>query len=160
MFESSQHRIYTQEIRQLYGFPESPVRLHSMCYGSADPPRCPHDRVTPPTTHVTAIFRPPFNEGSRRSLSDLTHVATVLEAAMRRTLLPRVGFREALTNLQQWLLGALVSHTVFDMVDFLLCEIDDIVLDGCRAHRQLPYAHYLSQADQPPSVGDYCRHIC
>jgi hypothetical protein len=63
---------------------------------------------------------------------------------MRKTLLPRVGFREALTHLQQWLLGALVSHTVFDVVDFLLCEIEDTVMDGCRARRQLPYAHYLS----------------
>ena len=74
----------------------------------------------------------------------MTHLAQVLETAMRKTLLPRVGFREALTHLQQWLLGALVSHTVFDMVDFLLCEIEDTMMDRCRAHRQLPYAHYLS----------------
>ena len=32
-------------------------------------------------------------------------------------------------------LGALVSHTVFDVVDFLLCEIEDTVMDGCRARR-------------------------
>ena len=93
---------------------------------------------------MATIFRPPFDEGSRQSLRDMTHLAQVLETAMRKTLLPRVCFREALTHLQQWLLGALVSHTVFDVVDFLLCEIEDIVMDGCRAHRQLPYAHYLS----------------
>jgi hypothetical protein len=28
-------------------------------------------------------------------------------------------------------------------VDFLICEIEDTVLDGLRAQRQLPYAHYL-----------------
>jgi hypothetical protein len=28
-------------------------------------------------------------------------------------------------------------------VDFLICEIEDTVLDGIRARRQLPYAHYL-----------------
>jgi hypothetical protein len=28
-------------------------------------------------------------------------------------------------------------------VDFLICEIEDTVLDGLRARRQLPYAHYL-----------------
>ena len=41
-------------------------------------------------------------------------------------------------------LGALVSHTVFDVVDFLLCEIEDTMMDGCRDCHQLPYAHYLS----------------
>ena len=28
-------------------------------------------------------------------------------------------------------------------MDFLICEIEDTVLDGMRARRQLPYAHYL-----------------
>ena len=120
------------------------MRLHSLCYGTIDPPRCPHGGTQPPVAHVAAIFCPPFDEGSRRSPRDMTRLAQVLEIAMRKTLLPQVGFREALTHLQQWLLGALVSHTVFDVVDFLLCEIEDTVMDGCRAHHQLPYAHYLS----------------
>jgi hypothetical protein len=29
------------------------------------------------------------------------------------------------------------------VVDFLICEIEDTVLDGLFARRQLPYAHYL-----------------
>jgi hypothetical protein len=45
--------------------------------------------------------------------------------------------------IQLWLLGALVSHSEFDVVDFLICEIEDTVLDGLRARRQQPYAHYL-----------------
>jgi hypothetical protein len=40
-------------------------------------------------------------------------------------------------------IGALVSHSEFDVVDFLICEIEDTVLDGLRARRQLPYAQYL-----------------
>ena len=84
---------------------------------------------------MAAIFHLPF---------DMTRLAQTLETAMRKTLLPQVGFREALTHLQQCLLGALVSHTVFDVVDFLLCEIEDTMMDGCRACQQLPYAHYLS----------------
>ena len=39
-------------------------------------------------------------------------------------------------------------HTVFDVVDFLLCEIQDTVMDGCRQRRQLPYAHYMSHIFQ------------
>jgi hypothetical protein len=65
-----------------------------------------------------------------------------------------MGYREATTHIQLWLLGALVSHSEFDVVDFLICEIEDTVLDGIRAHRQLPYAHYLchifAQLIQPP----------
>jgi hypothetical protein len=62
---------------------------------------------------------------------------------MRRMLLPWMGYREAATHIQLWLLGALVSHLEFDVVDFLICEIEDTVLDGLHAWRQLPYAHYL-----------------
>jgi hypothetical protein len=73
---------------------------------------------------------------------------------MRRTLLPQMGYREATSHIQLWLLGALISHSEFDVVDFLICEIEDTVLDGLRARRQLPYAHYLcyifAHLIQPP----------
>jgi hypothetical protein len=39
-----------------------------------------------------------------------------------------MGYREATTHIQLWLLGALISHSEFDIVDFLICEIEDIVL--------------------------------
>jgi hypothetical protein len=52
------------------------------------------------------------------------------------------------------LLGALVSHSEFDVVDFLICEIEDTVLDGLHACRQLSYARYLchifAQLIRPP----------
>ena len=39
-------------------------------------------------------------------------------------------------------------------MDFLICEIEDTILDGLRARRQLPYAHYLchifAQLIRPP----------
>jgi hypothetical protein len=44
-----------------------------------------------------------------------------------------MGYREAATHIQLWLLGALISHLEFDVVDFLICEIEDTVLDGLRA---------------------------
>jgi hypothetical protein len=65
-----------------------------------------------------------------------------------------MGYREATTHIQLWLLGALVSHSEFAVVDFLIFEIEDTVLDGMRARRQLPYAHYLchifAQLIRPP----------
>nr|AGT15933.1 hypothetical protein SHCRBa_010_J05_R_20 [Saccharum hybrid cultivar R570] len=144
MFRGEVYKLLTREIRETFGFVQSETRIHSLCYGTTDPPRRSHGGVCPPATHVAALFRPPFGPESRRTPDDLTPVGRVLNAAMRRTLLPRVGFREALTNMQQWLLGALASHTVFDVADFLLCEIEDAISDGFRMRRQLPYAHYLS----------------
>jgi hypothetical protein len=73
---------------------------------------------------------------------------------MRRTLLPWMGYKEVATHIQLWLLSALISHSEFDVVDFLICEIEDTTLDGLCARRQLPYAHYLchifAQLIQPP----------
>jgi hypothetical protein len=153
-FEREDVTITASQIRQLFGFPESTTRLHSLCYSTSDPPRRPHGGVAPGTAHVTALFRPPFTDGSRRSPADFTTAAKYLYELIRRTLLPRMGYREATTHIQLWLLGALVSHSEFDVVDFLICEIEDTVLDGIRARRQLPYAHYLchifAQLIQPP----------
>jgi hypothetical protein len=153
-FEREDVTITASQILQLFGFPESTTRLHSLCYDTSDPPRRPHGGVAPGTAHVAALFRPPFTDGSRRSPADFTTAAKYLYELIRRTLLPRMGYREATTHIQLWLLGALVSHSEFDVVDFLICEIEDTVLDGIRARRQLPYAHYLchifAQLIQPP----------
>jgi hypothetical protein len=129
-FEREDVTIHASQISQLFGFNESSTRLHSMCYGTSDPSRRPHCGVSPGTTHVAALFRLPFSDGSRRSPADFTTAARFLYQLMRRTLLPRMGYREAATHIQLWLLGALVSHSKFDVVDFLICEIEDTVLDG------------------------------
>jgi hypothetical protein len=114
----------------------------------------PSHGVTPSTAHVVALFRPPFTNGSRHSPADFTLATKYLYQIMRQTLLPRMGYREATTHIQLWLLGALISHSEFDVVDLLICEIEDTMLDGLRAHRQLPYAHYLcyifTQLIRPP----------
>jgi hypothetical protein len=153
-FEREDVTIHASQIRQFFGFNESSICLHSLCYGTSDPSRRPHDGVAPGTAHVAALFRPPFSDGSRRSPADFTTAAKFLYQLMRRTLLSQMGYREAATHIQLWLLGALVSHSEFDVVDFLICEIEDTVLDGLRARRQLSYAHYLchifAQLIQPP----------
>jgi hypothetical protein len=51
----------------------------------------------PPTDMVRPCFREPFGKGSRRTPAILTPLARVLDAIMRRTLLPRLGYREGLT---------------------------------------------------------------
>jgi hypothetical protein len=153
-FEREDVTLHASQIRQLFGFMKSSTRLHSLCYGTSDPPHRPHGGVAPATAHVATLFRPPFTDGSRRSPADFTPTAKYLYELMRRTLLPRMGYREATTHIQLWLLGALISHSEFDVVDFLICEIEYTILDGPHARRQLPYAHYLfhifAQLIRPP----------
>ena len=95
----------------------------------------------PPTDLVHHCFTEPFGEGLRRNSSDLTPTAHVLEAIMRRTLLPRMGYRKVLTHIQLWLLNSLMQQTIFDIWDLLLYEMEDTIVEGFRGHRQLPYAH-------------------
>jgi hypothetical protein len=142
-FEREDVTLHASQIRQLFEFPELSTQLHSLCYGTSIPPRRPHGGVTPSTAHVAAMFRPHFTDGSRCSPADFTTAAKYLYELMRWTLLPMMGYREATTHIQLWLLGALISHSEFDVVDFLICDIEDTVLDDLRARRQLPYAHYL-----------------
>jgi hypothetical protein len=65
----------------------------------------------------------------------------LLNDVMQRTLLPRTGYKEGLTNLQQWLLAVLVSQTPFYILDLLISEMEDVIAEGIKNHRQLPYAH-------------------
>jgi hypothetical protein len=94
-FEREDVIIHASQIRQLFGFNESSTRLHSLCYGTSDPPRRPHGGVAPGTAHAAALFRPPYSDGSRCSPTDFTTAAKFLYQLMRRTLLPRMGYREA-----------------------------------------------------------------
>jgi hypothetical protein len=122
--------IHTAKIREIFSFTKSTTRLHSLCYGTSNPPRCPHGGVAPSTAHVTTLFRPPFTYDLRRSPTDFTTAAKFLYELMRCTLLPQMGYREATNHIQLWLLGVLVYHSMFDVVDFLIYEIEDTVLDG------------------------------
>jgi hypothetical protein len=71
-FEREDVTLHANQIRHLFGFPESTTRLHILCYGTSDPPRRPHGGVAPATAHVAALFRPSFTDGSQRSPADFT----------------------------------------------------------------------------------------
>ena len=49
-----------------------------------------------------------------------------------------------MTSIQQWLILHIMSHTPFDIVDFLLCEVEESIAVGVKAGRQQPYAHIIS----------------
>ena len=128
-------------VREILRILESPIRLHEVCYGQTEPPRHPHGGLVPPTDLVRPCFIEPFGEGSSRTPRDLTPIAQLLDAIMRRTLLPRMGYREGLTRIQLWLVNSLVQQTVFDIWDVILSEMEDTLAKGFRGHRQLSYAH-------------------
>ena len=98
-FRCRDYRMMSQRSREILRLQEQPVKLHEVCYGQQEPPRRPHGGLVPPVDLVRHCFKEPFGEGSRRNPSDLTPTARVLEAIIRRTLLPRLGYREGLTRL-------------------------------------------------------------
>ena len=86
--------------------------------------------MIPPTYLVYHCFKEPFGEGSSRTPSDLTPTARVLDAIMRRTLIPRMGYHEGLTHIQLWLPNSLMQQTVFDIWDLLVSEMEDTIAEG------------------------------
>ena len=48
------------------------------------------------------------------------------------------------TGLQQLLLLHILTHEPFDIVDFILAEIEDVITDGMGVVWQFPYAHWIS----------------
>ena len=97
----------------------------------------------PPTDLVRPYFIEPFSEGLSRTPRDLTPIARLLDAIMRRTLLLRMDYHEGLTRIQLWLVNSLIQQTVFDIWDVILSEMEDTLAEGFRGHRQLPYAHWI-----------------
>ena len=81
-------------VRQILRILESPIRLHKVCYGHIEPPRCPHGSLVPPTDLIQPCFIEPFGEGSSRTPRDLTPTTRLLDAIMRRTLNLRMGYRK------------------------------------------------------------------
>jgi hypothetical protein len=74
----------------------------------------------------------------------LTPVANVVHRVLRKTLLPRIGNAESITSLQQWLLLHVMTGRPFDIVDFILAEIEDVIFDGLTMARNMVYAHWIS----------------
>ena len=130
-------------VRGILRILESPIRLHEVCYGQIESLRRLHGELVPPTYLVQPCFTEPFGEGSSRTPRDLTPIARLLDAIMRRTLLLRMGYHEGLTRIQLWLVNSLVPETVFDIWDVILSEMEDTLAESFRGHRQLPYAHWL-----------------
>ena len=137
---------------------EEPYSLHFHTYGDADPPRRLKEPMFPSNEDVSVLFQPPFLPGTPRVPSRLTLVAYVIHFALKRSLLFRIGYSEGITALKQWLLVYILGGLPFDNVDFFICELEDVIMEGLTSSRRQPYAHWISwilaQLDQGRMVHD------
>jgi len=82
----------------------------------------------------------------------------VIHFALKRNLLFRIGYSEGITALQQWLLIYILEGMQFDIVDFFICEIEDVIMEGLTSSRRQPYDHWISwilaQLDQGTMMHD------
>jgi len=138
------YRVTAQRAREVLGLRAYSTRIHQLCYGNVEPPRRPHGGEIPLVDFVAPCFRPPFGEGSSRTVGDLTRPARILDFVLRKTLLPRTGYRDGFTRIQQWLVAHLISQTQFDLWDLIVSEIEDTISESFRGRRQLPYTHWIT----------------
>ena len=117
--------------------------MHYQAYGNTVPPRRPHETHFPSDEEVSVLFQQPFLPGPPRTPDRLTPVAHTIHLALRKRLLFRIGYNEGITALQQWLLLYIMTGRDFDLVDFFICELEDVIMDGMTVHRRHPFAHCI-----------------
>ena len=66
-FRGCDYRLQSLRVREILRIPESPIRLHEVCYGQTEPPRRPHGSLVPPMDLVQPCFTEPSGEGSSRT---------------------------------------------------------------------------------------------
>jgi hypothetical protein len=98
------YRVTAQCARETWGLTAYDTKIHELCYGSYEPPRRPHGGELPPVDFISSCFCQPFIKVSSRSVGGLTRPARILDFVMRKTLLPRPGYRDGFT-IQQWLIA-------------------------------------------------------
>ena len=147
MFNKNQYRLNRQSLARYLGvtlLEEEPYSLHFHTYGDADPPHRLKEPMFPSNEDVSVLFQPPFLPGTPRVPSRLTLVAYVIHFALKRSLLFRIGYSEGITAIQLWLLVYILGGLLFDIVNFFICELEDVIMEGLTSSRRQPYAHWIS----------------
>ena len=106
MFQGQPVRLYKGNVALLLGLELSDHHLHTDVYSDLEPSRrSKNERTVLTDDEVRSLFR----EGApERAPPYLTPEAGIVHRAMRCTLMPRSGYREGITTLQQHLLRALM----------------------------------------------------
>ena len=116
--------------------PEEPYSLHFHTYGDADPPCCSKEPMFSSDEDASVLFQPPFLLGTPRVLIRLTAVAYVIHFALKRSLLFSISYTKGITVLQQWLLIYILRGLPFDIVNFFICELEDVIMEGLTSSRR------------------------
>ena len=75
--------------------------LHEVIHSNVEPPRRPlAGGVFPTNKEIRILFRQSFAPGSPRLPDMLTLEVKAIHLALRHSLLPRIGYGEAITSLQ------------------------------------------------------------
>ena len=132
MFQERHYRLTRARLATLLGvrIAEKPHYLHYQAYGNTVPPRRPHETHFPSDEEVSVLFQRPFLPGTARISDNLTPVAHTIHLTLRKSLLFRIGYNEGITALQQWLLLHIMTGRDFDLVDFFICELEDVIMEG------------------------------
>ena len=102
MFQGHQITLTRAALEVILGVSQEDTSLHQLVYDLADPPRRALVGGTAPEyTSVNFLFRQPFLASYPRALDLLTEEAFTVHMALWRTLLPRTGYPEGFTALQQ-----------------------------------------------------------
>ena len=48
-FRGRDRRLYNNRAKEILRIPELATKIHHICYGQTEPPRCRHNRAVPPT---------------------------------------------------------------------------------------------------------------
>jgi hypothetical protein len=145
MFGGQPYCLTRTQLAEILGVDLVDLSLHTVVYGDADPPRkALVGGIAPTHEEISILFCQPFPVSYQRAPDLLTDVAYDIHMALRKTLLPRSGYPEGFTGLQQRLVLHILTHQPFDVIDLLLVEIEDVITDGMRVARHLPYDHWIN----------------
>src|SRR5438128_806914 len=120
MFQGEHHRVYRTDLAEALCVQSYEERVHKRAHPQAAPPRHPMmSGVHPIDEQIRVCFREPESSVPRfqRHPLLLTPASRVVHRALRRTLLPRSRYTEALTAPQRWILSFIFHQTSFDIVD-------------------------------------------
>lgn len=125
--------------------PAVDTRLHQLAYPGASAPRSPLSSgiQAPDYQMLTPAFHTSFGPLFERHLSDLNSLGRFLLEIVRHTLLLRTASRDSITTLQQWLLAYVIRQHQFDIADFILCELEEVIADSIKMGHFMPYAHLI-----------------
>jgi hypothetical protein len=102
MFGGQPYHLTRPQLAEVLGVDLVDVSLHAAVYGDADPPHgALVGRIAPTHEEIYVLFRQPFPVSYQHALDLLTDEAYVIHMALRKTLLPRSGYPEGFTGLQQ-----------------------------------------------------------